>query len=80
MANREQLLIAAGARRWRPHDIIEDTHLTFAEKVRLLESLELDLRELQQASDENMAGVGSESSDVAERLRQVRTVLSLLRH
>ncbi len=80
MTTRDELLRAAGKMRWRPHDIIEDPELTTTQKVRLLESLELDLRELQQAAEENMPGIGSESAEVAEHLSEIRTVLRLLRH
>jgi hypothetical protein len=79
MTTHEKSLSAAGERRWRPHEIIEDPDLSLADKTRLLESLELDLRQLQRATEENMPGAGGEAADIADRLSQVRTLLSLLR-
>lgn len=81
MATQKELLNAAGEARWQSHEILENPELSIDQKIRQLESLELDLRQLQQATEENMPpGVPTEGGDVAERLRRVNLVLDLLRH
>jgi hypothetical protein len=59
-----------------PSHILETDELTLADKIRVLENWQLDLVELQRASEENMAGYDGQG-DVAERLRVVTEALEL---
>ena len=52
-----------------PMDVVRDDKLTRAQKREILDSWELDARELQTAADENMAG------GEADRLAEVRQAL-----
>jgi hypothetical protein len=61
----------------RPRDILDGDLLSREQKVRLLREWELDLRELQVASEENMAGE-SASGMTAELLQECRRALARL--
>lgn len=58
----------------RPEAVRDDPRLQTDEKVRLLKQWEYDLRELQVATEENMAGDSSGRN--AELLRAVRACLN----
>jgi len=59
-----------------PDDILKAKDFTRAEKVKLLQQWELDLRQLLVASEENMTGEGR--GDTAAGLQAVRACLSEL--
>jgi hypothetical protein len=61
----------------RPHDIVVCGDLSLEQKIRLLKEWEIDLRELQVASEENMTGENA-SGSTAELLRQCRRALAML--
>jgi hypothetical protein len=60
-----------------PRDILDSHDLSPEQKVKLLNEWELDLRELQVASEENMTGDTS-SGTTAELLRECRLTLARL--
>jgi hypothetical protein len=59
-----------------PDDILKARDFASAEKIRLLQQWELDLRQLLVASEENMTGEGQ--GDTAVKLQAVRACLSEL--
>jgi hypothetical protein len=59
----------------RPRDILDSDLLSREQKIRLLQEWELDLRELQVATEENMAGE-SASGTTAELLQECRRALA----
>ena len=59
----------------RPGDILDSDLLSREQKIRLLQEWELDLRELQVATEENMAGE-SASGMTAELLQECRRALA----
>lgn len=61
----------------RPRDIVASHDLSSEQKIKLLKEWEIDLRELQVASEENMAGENS-SGTTAELLRECRGALARL--
>ena len=61
----------------RPRDILDSPDLLPEQKIKLLGEWELDLRELQVASEENMTGDTS-SGTTAELLRECRLMLARL--
>lgn len=61
----------------RPQDILASTDLSPEQKIKLLQEWEIDLRELQVASDENMPAANS-SGATAELLRECRRALAKL--
>jgi hypothetical protein len=58
-----------------PRDIVISNDLSLEQKIKLLREWEIDLRELQVAAEENMAGDAS-SGSTAELLRQCRRALA----
>jgi hypothetical protein len=60
----------------RPRDILDGHDLLPDQKIKLLKEWELDLRELQVASEENMTG--DTSGATAELLRECRLALAKL--
>jgi len=61
----------------RPRDVLDSIDLSTEQKVKLLKEWEVDLRELQVASEENMTGAAS-SGATAELLRECRRALASL--
>jgi hypothetical protein len=61
----------------RPRDILDSHDLSSEQKIKLLKEWEIDLRELQVASEENMTGDTS-SGRTAELLRECRLTLAKL--
>ena len=61
----------------RPRDILASHDLSPEQKIKLLKEWEIDLRELQVASEENMTG-DSSSGTTAELLRECRGALARL--
>jgi DNA topoisomerase IB len=61
----------------RPRDILDSRDLSPEQKIKLLKEWELDLRELQVASEENMTG-NTSSGTTAELLRECRLALAKL--
>ena len=60
-----------------PRDILDSHDLSSEQKIKLLKEWEIDLRELQVASEENMTGDAS-SGTTAELLRECRLILAKL--
>jgi hypothetical protein len=61
----------------RPRDILDSIDLSAEQKIKLLKEWEFDLRELQVASEENMASDASPGA-AAELLRECRRALAKL--
>lgn len=60
----------------RPQDVLASEELTRDQKVRVLKEWELDLRELQVATDENMPDEKAPAGRNAELLRACRLALA----
>ena len=60
----------------RPQDIVDAGDLSLEQKIDLLKNWERDLNQLLTASDESM--IGTKPSEVGERLRSVRAMLTSL--
>lgn len=61
----------------RPRDVLDSPDLSPEQKIKLLREWEIDLRELQVASEENMTGDAA-SEATAELLRECRRALARL--
>ena len=59
----------------RPRDILDAADLSHEQKIKLLKEWEFDLRELQVASEENMAGDDAPGS-AADLLQECRRALA----
>jgi len=62
-----------------PRDVIDSEDLSDPEKIRLLESWQSDLIQLQKAVEENMPSVDSPPGETAARLAQVTAAIAKLR-
>lgn len=61
----------------RPGDVLDSPDLSSEQKIKLLREWEIDLRELQVASEENMTGEATPGA-TAELLRECRRALARL--
>lgn len=62
-----------------PAHVLENQELTLADKIRVLENWQLDLLELQRASEENMAGADGQGANATQRLQAVNESLAIVR-
>jgi hypothetical protein len=62
-----------------PQRVLEDQNLSDEQKIQVLLNWQLDLIELQRATDENMPSVNSPAGEVAEKLRKVNDALERIR-
>jgi hypothetical protein len=62
----------------RPRDLLDDREFDRDQKRRLLKQWEYDLRDIQVATEEHMAGPSAETGRNGETLREVRNCLRKL--
>lgn len=62
-----------------PRQLVESTSLTATEKLKILESWQMDLIELQKAEEENMSNGSTDTGSTAKKLAEVMEAIVHLR-